>query len=189
MLGTYSKLRSGPRLSELEDHPTVGCASIVNSIHVAQCCGRCSGHIGTFAAFVWTAAADPRSPQCWDCLQRLAMGFPAVNAQEDPSYEQGLTPGSVLPALANCRLDDGEIPTLQQIIKIFTVAQVENGGAAYVRDHLAQLPDVTADNRAKLVVGQGRTWTRRCATWWITVADCCCNRTSMRVPAWTGFCT
>ena len=65
-----------------------------------------------------TAAADPKSPQCWDCLQRLAMGFPAVNAQEDPSYEQGLTPGSVLPALANCSLDDGELPTLQQI-KIF----------------------------------------------------------------------
>jgi hypothetical protein len=81
------------------------------------------------------------------------MGFPAVNAQEDPSYEQGLTPGSVLPALANCSLDDGELPTLHQIIKIFTDAQVENGGAAYVRDHLAQLPDVTADDRAKLVDG------------------------------------
>ena len=57
-----------------------------------------------FAAFVTvlagTAAADPKSPQCWDCRQRLAMGLPAVNAQEDPSYEQGLTPGSVLPSLA-----------------------------------------------------------------------------------------
>ena len=84
-----------------------------------------------FAAFVvalaGSAAADPKSSQCWDCLQRLAMGFPAVNAQEDPSYEQGLTPGSVLPALANCSLDDSEIFTLQQIIKIFTDAQVENG--------------------------------------------------------------
>ena len=104
-------------------------------------------------AFAGSAAADPKSPQCWDCLQRLAMGFPAVNAQEDPSYEQGLTPGSVLPALANCSLDDGEISTLQQIIKIFTDAQVENGGAEYVRDHLAQLPDVSADDRAKLVDG------------------------------------
>ena len=100
-----------------------------------------------FAMFVMalagTAAADPKSPQCWDCLQHLAMGLPAVNAQEDPSYEQGLTPGSVLPALANCSLDDGELPTLHRIIKIFTDAQVENGGAEYVRDHLAQLPDVT----------------------------------------------
>jgi hypothetical protein len=100
-----------------------------------------------------SAVADPKGPQCWDCLERMATGLPAVNAQEDPSYEQGLTPGSVLPALANCSLDDGEIPTLQQIIKIFTDAQAENGGAGYVRDHLAQLPDVTADDRAKLVDG------------------------------------
>jgi hypothetical protein len=110
-----------------------------------------------FAAFVMTlagtAAADPQSPQCWDCLQHLAMGFPAVNAQEDPSYEQGLTPGSVLPGLAQCSLDDGEIPTLQQIIKIFSDAQVGNGGAEYVRDGLAQLPDVNAEDRAKLVDG------------------------------------
>jgi hypothetical protein len=52
-----------------------------------------------FATFVMalagTAAADPKSPQCWDCLQRLAMGLPADNTQEDPSYEQGLTPGPV----------------------------------------------------------------------------------------------
>jgi hypothetical protein len=100
-----------------------------------------------------TAAADPQSPQCWDCLQSLAMGFPAVNAQEDPSYEQGLTPGSVLPGLAQCSLDDGELPTLQKIISIFTDAQVKNEGAEYVRDHLAQLPDVSADDRAKLVDG------------------------------------
>ena len=110
-----------------------------------------------FAAFVvalaGSAAADPKSPQCWDCLQRLAMGFPAINAQEDPTYEQGLTPGSVLPALAQCSLDDGEIPKLRQIINVFTNAQVEHGGAAYVRDHLAQLPDLNADDRAKLVDG------------------------------------
>jgi hypothetical protein len=148
-----------------------------------------------FAMFVMalsgTAAADPKSPQCWDCLQHLAMGLPAVNTQEDPSYEQGLTPGSVLPALANCSLDDGELPTLHRIIKIFTDAQVENGGAEYVRDHLAQLPDVTPDDRAvpSWSMGRSRTWTRRCATWWITVADCCCNRTSMKVPAGIGFCT
>jgi hypothetical protein len=86
-----------------------------------------------FAAFVMalagTAAADPQRPQCWDCLQRLAVGLPAVNAQEDPSYEQGLTPGSLSPGLAQCSLDDGAIPTLRRIIKIFTDAQVD--GATY----------------------------------------------------------
>jgi hypothetical protein len=100
-----------------------------------------------------TAAADPISPQCWACLQRLASELPAVNPQEDPSYEQGLTPGSVLPALANCSLDDGEIPTLQQVIKVFTDAQVAGGGPAYVREHLASLPKVSAEDRAKLVDG------------------------------------
>jgi hypothetical protein len=100
-----------------------------------------------------TAAADPISPQCWACLQRLASELPAVNPQEDPSYEQGLTPGSVLPALANCSLDDGELPTLQEIIKVFTDAQVAGGGAAYVQEHLASLPKVSAEDRAKLVDG------------------------------------
>ena len=99
------------------------------------------------------AAADPISPQCWQCLQRLALELPSVNPQEDPSYEQGLTAGSVLPALANCSLDDGEIPRLQQIIKVFTDAQVAGGGAAYVREHLAWLPKVSAEDRAKLVDG------------------------------------
>ena len=64
-----------------------------------------------------TAAADPISPQCWACLQRLASELPAVNPQEDPSYEQGLTPVSVLPALANPGLDRRGIPTLQQVVK------------------------------------------------------------------------
>jgi hypothetical protein len=99
------------------------------------------------------AAADPRSPQCWTCVQRLAMELPAVNPQEDPTYEQGLTPGSVLPALAQCSLDDDGVPTLQQIIKVFTDAQAEHGGAAYVREHLASLPKVSAEDRAKLVDG------------------------------------
>jgi hypothetical protein len=39
-------------------------------------------------ALAGSAAAYPKSPQCWDCLQRLAMGLPAINAQEDPTYEQ-----------------------------------------------------------------------------------------------------
>jgi hypothetical protein len=81
---------------------------------------------------------------------RLAMELPAINAQEDPSYEQGLTPGSVMPALARCSLDDSEIPTLWKIIGVFTDAQVERGGAVYVRDRLAQLPQVSANDRAKL---------------------------------------
>jgi hypothetical protein len=93
-----------------------------------------------FAAFVMalagTAAADPKSPQCWDCL-----------------HEQGLTPGSVLPGLAQSSPDDGGVPTLQQMSKIFTDAQVEHGSATYVGDRLAQLPDVSADDRAKLVDG------------------------------------
>ena len=81
------------------------------------------------------------------------MELPEANPQEDPSYEQGLTPGSVLPALSQCSLDDGEILTLQQIIDVFTDALVENGGVVYVREHLAQIPQVSADDRAKLVDG------------------------------------
>jgi hypothetical protein len=104
-------------------------------------------------ALAGAAAADPKSPQCWDCLRRLAMELPAVNAQEDPSYEEGLTPGSVLPALSYCSFDDGQIPTLQQIIRVFTDAQAEHGGDAYVGDHLARMPEVSADDRAKLVDG------------------------------------
>ena len=59
----------------------------------------------------------------------------------------------MLPPLANCSLDDGELPTLQQIIKVFTDAQVAGGGAAYVREHLASLPKVSAEDRVKLVDG------------------------------------
>jgi len=97
--------------------------------------------------------ADPINPQCWECLRHLAMELPEANPQEDPLYEQGLTPGSVLPALSQCSLDDGEISTLQQIIDVFTDALVENGGVAYVREHLAQIPQVSADDRAKLEDG------------------------------------
>jgi hypothetical protein len=100
-----------------------------------------------------TARAQPEKLQCWDCVQRLAMELPEINAQEDPFYEEGLTPASVLPALSQCSLDDGEIPVLQQIIKIFTDAWVDGGGAAYVREHLDQIPQVSADDRAKLTDG------------------------------------
>ena len=105
------------------------------------------------ALAVWTARADPRSPECWECLERLAMELPATNPQEDPQYEQGLTPGSVLPALSQCSLDDGELPTLRQIIAIFTDALVDGGGAAFVQHQLEQLAQVSAEDRAKLVDG------------------------------------
>jgi hypothetical protein len=104
--------------------------------------------LGTLAA-----RADPLRPQCWDCLQDLIMQQPADNPNEDPAYEQGLTPGSVLPALAQCSLDDSEIPTLQQIIGIFTDASVNRSGVAYVRDHLPEVAKLSAEDRAKLVDG------------------------------------
>jgi len=99
------------------------------------------------------ARADPIRPQCWDCVEKLIMQLPADNPNEDPGYEQGLTPGSVLPALTQCSLDDSEIPMLQQIIGIFTDAAVNRGGAAYVRDHLPEVAKLSADDRAKLVDG------------------------------------
>jgi hypothetical protein len=108
-------------------------------------------------AVAGAATADPKNLQCWDCVQRLAMELPAVNSRQDESYEQGLTPGSVLPAFAQCSLDDGDLPVLRQIIKIFTDALAEGGGAAYVRDHLARFPQVSADDRAKLVDGAAKS--------------------------------
>jgi len=99
------------------------------------------------------ARADPPAPQCWDCLRRVTMELPKVNPDEDPSYEQGLTPGSVLPAIVQCSLDDSEIPTLQQMISIFTDAQINGGGARYVAIHLEQVSKLSADDRAKLVDG------------------------------------
>lgn len=107
-------------------------------------------------AFIGTPAplrADPPSPQCWECLKRLAAELPAVNPQEDPTYEEGLTPGSVLPALATCSLDDSELPVLRQVIQVFTDALLGDGGPTYVRSHLEQIPQLSAEDRAKLVDG------------------------------------
>jgi hypothetical protein len=98
------------------------------------------------------AHADPPRLQCWNCLQRLTLQLPATNPQEDPTYEQGLTPGSVLPALNACSLDDSEIPNLKRIIQVFTDAQLA-GGPAYVQKHLEQMPQVSPSDRAKLVDG------------------------------------
>ena len=136
-----------------------------------------------------TARADPIRPQCWDCLDKLIMQLPADNPNEDPAYEQGLTPGSVLPALMQCSLDDSEIPTLQQVIGIFTDAAVNRGGAAYVRDHLPEVAKLSAEDRASWWTGRRRIWRPRCATSSTTIAACCCNRISTRVPAATGCCT
>jgi|SRR5579859_736651 len=97
--------------------------------------------------------ADPPRLQCWNCLQHLATQLPAANPQEDPTYEQGLTPGSVLPALSQCSLDDSEIPDLKRIIQVFTDAQINGGGPIYVQKQLEQLPQVSPDDRAKLVDG------------------------------------
>jgi hypothetical protein len=101
--------------------------------------------------------ADQRNPQCWDCIQHITMELPVVNAQEDPNYEHGLTPGSVLPALSQCSLDDGEIPRLQEIIRIFTDALVNGGGVAYVRDNLGQVAQLTSEDRARLVDGAAQS--------------------------------
>jgi hypothetical protein len=43
-----------------------------------------------------------------------------------------------------------DIPTLQQLIQVFTNAQVQGGGVAYVQTRLEQLPEVSTDDRAKL---------------------------------------
>jgi hypothetical protein len=59
----------------------------------------------------------------------------------------------VLPALSQCGLDDGEISTLRQIIEVFTDASIERGGAAYVKAHLDQMPQVSPADRAKLTDG------------------------------------
>jgi len=99
------------------------------------------------------ARSDMPEPQCWTCLRSLAMRLPAVNPQEDSSYEDGLTPGSVLPALASCSLDDSELPDLRKIIQIFTDASMQRDGVVYVKERLEQLPQMKADDRARLLDG------------------------------------
>src|ERR1700757_3130009 len=85
------------------------------------------------------------------------MELPAINPQEDPDYEQGISPASVLPALSQCSLDDNDIPVLQQVIKTFNDALVRGGGAAYVREQLNQVPQVNTDDRAKLADGAAQS--------------------------------
>ena len=109
--------------------------------------------IAALASVSFAAFAAPAKPQCWSCLERLAMELPEVNPYEDPMYEQELPSASVLPALSNCSLDEGEISDLRQIIQIFTDAAVSRGGVSYVRDKLEHMPQVDAEDRAKLLDG------------------------------------
>jgi hypothetical protein len=98
-------------------------------------------------------AAQDDNRQCWDCLERLAMTFPEKNPQEDPFFEDGLSPGSVVGAFAKCSLDDSEIPVLQRIIGVLSDALFEKDPLAYVREHLKQIPDLSDADQAKLVDG------------------------------------
>ena len=97
--------------------------------------------------------ADEENHQCWDCLQRLAMEFPEKNPQEDPFFEDALPPSSAVGAFVKCSLDDSEIPVLQQIISVFTDALFKKDGVSYVREHLKGIPDLSDEDRAKLVDG------------------------------------
>jgi hypothetical protein len=124
-------------------------------------------------ALAQAAAADPKSAQCWECLRRLALELPETNPQQDPSYEQGLSPGSVLPALAACSLDDSEITTLQQIIKIFGDARFGPDGPGYVRDQLAQLPQLSSADRGT----RDRTERRRSAARSASTSTATCRAT------------
>jgi hypothetical protein len=132
----------------------MGCLTFRRQLRINRLQGGGSLIIGSFALLLLgdPCAADPLRPQCWDCLQRLAMQLPEVNPQEDPQYEQGLAPGSVLPALSACSLNESEIPTLQEVIQVFTDAQVQ-GGPNYVHKRLEQMPQISTDDRAKLVDG------------------------------------
>ncbi len=59
----------------------------------------------------------------------------------------------MLPALSQCSLDNDEVPRLRQIIKIFTDALAEAGGVSYVRERLAQMAELSSDDRGKMVDG------------------------------------
>jgi len=99
------------------------------------------------------SSADEENRQCWDCLKRLAMDFPEKNPQEDPFLEDGLSVASVVGAFGKCSLDDSEIATLRRIIGVFSDALFEKDGVAYVREHLKAIPNLSNEDRAKLVDG------------------------------------
>jgi len=99
------------------------------------------------------SSADEENRQCWDCLERLAMDFPEKNPQEDPFLEDELGVASVVGAFEKCSLDDSESSTLQRIIGVFNDARLQKDGVAYVREHLNAIPNLSNEDRAKLVDG------------------------------------
>jgi hypothetical protein len=99
------------------------------------------------------SSANEENHQCWDCLERLAMDFPEKNPQEDPFLEDGLSVASVIGAFEKCSLNDSEIPTLRRIIGVFSDALFKKDGVAYVRERLNDIPDLSNEDRAKLVDG------------------------------------
>jgi hypothetical protein len=99
------------------------------------------------------SSADEENRQCWDCLERLAMDFPEKNPQEDPFLEDGLSVASVVGAFEKCSLDDSESATLRRIIGVFNDALSQKDGVAYVREHLNAIPNLSNEDRAKLVDG------------------------------------
>ena len=99
------------------------------------------------------SSADEENRQCWDCLERLAMDFPEKNPQEDPFLEDGLSVASVVGAFEKCSLDDSESATLRRIIGVFNDALLQKDGVAYVREHLKPIPNLSNEDRAKLVDG------------------------------------
>ncbi len=107
----------------------------------------------TFLVVPWWASADEVNRQCWGCLKQLAMEFPEKNPQEDPFFENGLSVASVVGAFAKCSLDDTEIPTLQQIIGVFSDALSKKDGVEYVREHLKAIPTLSDEDQTKLVDG------------------------------------
>ena len=80
------------------------------------------------------------------------MELPAVNPQADPTYEEGLTPGSVLPALTTCSLDDGELPVLRKIIQVFTELRLAAAASPMCGSTWSRCPR-SAGDRAKLEDG------------------------------------
>src|ERR1700742_982244 len=99
------------------------------------------------------SSADEENRQCWDCLAQLAMDFPEKNPQEDPFLEDGLSVASVVGAFEKCSLDDSEILTLRRIIGVFSDALFKKDSVAYVRERVNDIPDLSNEDRAKLVDG------------------------------------
>jgi hypothetical protein len=84
-------------------------SSIANFIASMSCSDVAGDQEDAYLAAFVVALAGPTAA---DPISSRRCG----HAQDDPSYEQGLTPGSVLRALTNCSPHDGETSTSRQII-------------------------------------------------------------------------